>query len=101
MKFDINGEWYSFYCPACARRHHINNTWNIYGVDKPTVHPSVLSLYRHPKGYTNDNPAPLGYTGEYVEDICHLFIREGRLEYLGDCTHSMANEIVDMVDIGT
>lgn len=100
MKFDRNGKWLSFYCPACGRRHHIDDTWTVSGTDeRPTVNPSVLSLYRHPKGHDNSNPAPLGYDGEYVEDRCHLFIRDGVLEYLPDCTHGLPSARIEMVNL--
>lgn len=28
--------------------------------------------------------------------ICHSFITDGRIQFLGDCTHSMANKTVDL-----
>jgi hypothetical protein len=28
---------------------------------------------------------------------CHLFIRDGALQFLSDCTHKLAGQTVDMV----
>lgn len=57
-----------------------------------------MVTYRHPKGHTNENPAPLGYAGEYVVEVCHSFVTEGRIQFLGDCTHALANQTVDLPD---
>lgn len=46
--------------------------------EKPTVTPSIL-LTKH-NGYRN-----------------HLYIREGKIQYLSDCTHAMAGQTVDMM----
>lgn len=31
--------------------------------------------------------------------VCHSYIREGRWQFLGDCTHALANQTVDMVPL--
>ena len=91
----------NFYCPGCKRVHSVNfnpdHLWNFNGdIDKPTLSPSVLVSYRHPKGYSNDNPAPVGFNGEYVTDICHSFVTDGRMQFLGDCTHDLAGQTVEL-----
>lgn len=71
-----------FYCPACKTKHAINVSWNITGSDDcPTVNPSVLTTM-----------PPTDYR-------CHLFIRNGKIEYCGDCSHDMKGKTVDMEDI--
>ncbi len=52
-------------------------TWN-GDPEKPTVNPSILLT--KPDGYRN-----------------HLFIRDGKIQYLPDCTHELAGKNVDMV----
>jgi len=93
-----------FYCPGCKRMHdiyvdklhHVN--WNFNGdFDKPTFSPSIKVTYRHPKGYSNENPAPAEWSGEYEEDVCHSFVRDGKIQYLSDCTHDLAGQTVNMV----
>lgn len=55
------------------------NSWSWNGdFEKPTVSPSIL--------LTN------------VAARSHLFIRDGKLQYLSDCTHELAGKTVDMVD---
>ena len=90
-------------CPGCKRTHILyykNNviTWSWNGdVNKPSFMPSIKNTYKHPKGYTNDNPAPLNWVGEYVTEICHSFISEGKFHFCEDSTHELAGKIVDML----
>lgn len=63
-----------------------NWTWN-GNVDMPTVKPSVLT-----KGGT--------YEGEtYIEHVCHSWINDGKVQFLGDCTHELAGQTVDLLDV--
>lgn len=53
--------------------------WNWNGdFEKPTVSPSVLLT--------------IG------SDRSHLFIRDGKIQYLSDCSHELAGKTIDMVD---
>lgn len=39
-------------------------------------------------------------SGEIVQNkvakVCHSFVREGRIQFLGDCTHRLAGHTVDL-----
>jgi hypothetical protein len=102
----IEGGQVGFWCQGCNHVHVIPissgvNDWQFNGdYDKPTFNPSVLVRYRHPKGHTNENPAPLGYEGEYVEDICHSFVRDGQIQFLADCKHALAGQTVALKPFG-
>lgn len=76
--------WYGFFCPGCECGHHFTNGWTFNGdMEKPTVSPSLL---------TNANlDCP-------TEPRCHLFIKDGRIEFLSDCTHALAGQTVEMSD---
>lgn len=108
QKIENTAGQYLFYCPGCGSHHGIwtanegykHPIWAFNGdVDKPTVSPSILVTYRHPEGHTNENPAPIGYSGPYVNDICHSFIKDGNIQYLNDCTHSLAGQTVELPEI--
>lgn len=91
---------FAFFCPGCEDVHHVTTdpfgwTWN-GDCEKPTIQPSVKVTYRHPKGYTNENPAPVGYDGPYVEDVCHSFVTDGRIRFLTDSTHALAGQTVNL-----
>lgn len=86
-----------FYCPGCCCNHIVwygegkQPRWSWNGdVINPTFSPSIL--VRHvPGSVIPGGPA----FGEMV--TCHSFIKEGFIQYLGDCTHAMANKTVPMV----
>jgi hypothetical protein len=83
-----------FDCPACGCAHsvYVNPdvspengatwTWN-FSLESPTFSPSLLVRYAF-----SDPAKPM--------KVCHSFIRAGWIEYLADCTHSMAGSIVEM-----
>ena len=80
--------WISYECPGCKHRHSVpSKRWNWNGdVDKPTLSPSV-------KHYIPQS--------EYGPEktVCHYFIREGRIEFCGDCEHNLKNQIVELPEI--
>jgi hypothetical protein len=101
----VEGGGIAFWCPGCGETHVIsvdgsrgNWGWD-RNVEAPTFSPSIKVTYRHPKGHSNENPAPEGYAGEYVEDVCHSFIRAGRIKFLSDCTHGLRGRTVDLPDL--
>ena len=82
---------YYFHCPGCEHGHIVwtevaasnGAKWTFNeDVDSPTFRASLLN--KHPfKG---------------VEQICHLFVTDGKIEYLNDCTHKLAGQTVEMED---
>jgi hypothetical protein len=82
---------YSFHCPGCGYDHSVRTSgheprWELTGLeeDTPTVSPSILVNANIP-GATR----------------CYSFVRSGKVEYLSDCTHSLAGKTVDMLDYET
>ena len=76
-----NFDSYHFWCPGCDMVHGFNvPSWKFDGdMKKPTVSPSLLTHGKEPK------------------KRCHLFIRDGKLQFLTDCFHDLKGKIVDMV----
>jgi hypothetical protein len=35
----------------------------------------------------------------YTQRVCHLFLTDGRIHFLSDCTHKLANQVVDLPDL--
>ncbi|MCE5230281.1 hypothetical protein LLG95_11890 [bacterium] len=91
-----NKPWgYMIRCPGCKTVHFIatdrpNNCgaqWQFNGdMEKPTFNPSLL--VRIPK-----STGEAGWAG-----VCHSFIREGNIQFLGDCTHELAGKTVPIPD---
>jgi len=76
--------------------HVVSSGWQFNGdYDKPTFSPSVLVTYEHwvpPATPENLNPGPQ----TKVKDICHSFVRDGQIQFLSDCTHSLAGQTVPL-----
>jgi hypothetical protein len=97
-----------FWCPGCDCAHRIQHgagtgprwTWN-GNVNKPSFFPSVLVTYDHwvPAADTLELRAKIN-KGEVIQtqvhDICHSFVTDGRIQFLGDCTHSLAGQTVEL-----
>lgn len=80
-----------FYCPACQEAHWVSvgpkSFWNIRwqfngDCERPTINPSLLVTHKMPDG----------------ENRCHSFVRDGKIQYLSDCTHAMAGKTVEIPD---
>lgn len=84
---------WTFDCPGCTGIHEVTTAWAFNGdLERPTFSPSLLcsANFREP---TDPPGTPLR---RYV---CHSFVRDGRIEFLGDCTHALAGQTVDLADI--
>jgi len=92
------GNRYYLFCPGCHAQLKVDHpdnpkAWenaalhcfstNVHGfngdMDRPTLTPSLLC-----KGQAS---------------VCHSFVRDGRIEFLSDCTHPLANQTVDLSDV--
>lgn len=84
-----------FECPGCDMLHVVYvasgaganlPVWGWNGsMEHPTFTPSVLVRY------------PWGEERE--ERVCHSFVTDGRIQFLGDCTHKLAGQTVDLPEV--
>ncbi|KWV42145.1 ammonia monooxygenase [Rhizobium altiplani] len=96
-----------FWCPGCDGAHRVQvgegpgPRWGYNSnPEAPTFSPSVL-VTGHQLVMENGR-----WTGEWVRDaagkpvlsICHSFVVDGRIQFLGDCTHALAGQTVDLPD---
>lgn len=79
---------YWFWCPGCEQAHRYavgtgeGPRWTFNGdMDKPTFTPS------------------LGLNMSRPESRCHLFVTDGRIQFLPDSYHKLAGQTVDMVPV--
>lgn len=100
---------YFFHCPGCKHGHRYTTawspkkkadyeakhcgpnekapTWTFNGnLQSPSFQPSLLYRYTKTK---NDE----------VQKVCHLYVTNGQMQFLSDCTHEFAGKTVDMGDI--
>lgn len=89
----------AFWCPGCKMAHQVriagdSPVWGWDGnVDAPTFTPSVLVTIPWSRSVEpGDDPA------EWRDQICHSFVRAGKIEFLGDCTHELKGQTVPLPD---
>lgn len=75
---------YLYNCPGCGYEHAFglkneggHHQFNM-NLEKPTVSPSLM----HAHGKT-----------------CHSFIKDGKIQFLGDCWHKLAGKTVELPEI--
>lgn len=80
-----------FHCPGCGWPHAVNVAvneefprrpiWDWNGSDElPTFSPSIK------------------VTGGELQGICHSFVKDGMIQFLSDCKHSLAGQTVPIPD---
>jgi len=73
-------------CPGCDDIHVLDTRWSFSGdLERPTFHPSLL-VYADPESIPSRHR-------------CHSFIRDGRIQFLSDCEHSLAGKTVDLPEL--
>ena len=78
-----------FWCPGCQEAHaiqvggeHPGPKWHWNGsLTLPTFAPSILTWHG-----PQDQPTKR----------CHSYVRDGLIIFLSDCTHSLANQTVEL-----
>lgn len=76
---------HGWFCPACGCGHGVNldpgreaPLWTLTGtLEKPTIRASILVR---------------------SDKHCHVYITDGMIQYLSDCSHAMAGQTVPMED---
>ena len=78
-----------FKCPGCDDYHVLNVSgqgqpcWTFNGDhERPTFSPSILARYDWLEG---EKP-----------EVCHSFVKDGKIELLSDCTHKFAGQTLDI-----
>lgn len=112
-KVSLIGNTASFKCPGCKLFHSLNvsgpaSTWGFNGdLEKPTFTPSIAAKTGHYSSHHKQGDSCwCNYNAEHTEDytegfecsICHSFVTDGRIQFLSDCTHSLAGQTVDLPD---
>lgn len=97
---DRPGSVIHFWCPGCNDAHSVTvdapESWTWNGDEAaPTFDPSVkVTGVQWPRGigfYKETHDVEPGRP-----TICHSWVRDGRIEFLGDCTHVLVGQTVDL-----
>lgn len=84
---DGQPEKLGFICPGCGGDWHFVslNRWSFSGsLESPTLSPSVVTTVE---------------SAAKPNTRCHLFITDGKIRYLSDCTHSLAGQAIELPEI--
>lgn len=102
--------WFVINCPACGEHVIAVDTpfpsngaaWQFNrDMEKPTFSPSLLvktGKYVDPSIVNGKDEQALKFIEE-TSYICHSFIRDGKIEFLSDCTHKLAGQTVELLDV--
>jgi len=112
----LEGGGVMFRCPGCGEPHMVtvgDGTgprwgWNGSG-DAPTFTPSILvrgvringgdaEIERILDSYKLPEEREAMLADKRISTVCHSFVTDGRIQYLGDCTHALAGQTVDLPD---
>jgi hypothetical protein len=103
-----------FWCPGCDGAHQVrvqtadspHPCWSWDGdAERPTFSPSILvrGVEMTDKGRADyeawaaegfKQPSPASF--ESRPSVCHSFVTDGQIAFLGDCTHKLAGQIVPL-----
>lgn len=94
------------FCKGCNEKHVVRvqepHAWKFNGdLEKPTITPSLLIRTGHfMTSYKKGDPCWCKVENSGFDcKVCHSFITDGKIQYLGDCTHDLAGQTVDLPDI--
>lgn len=85
---------YMFECPGCGLWHSFRTRypvgsgpqWTFNGdLVRPTFKPSLRVRWTY-----GDNREPM---------VCHSFVTDGQIRFLGDCTHELAGKTVPLPEV--
>lgn len=108
----LEGGVVAFWCPGCDEAHAIRvdgpNAWQWdRNADRPTFSPSVLVTSGHYSPGHDGKSCWCTYNaahpGEeqpgakrFICGRCHSFVRDGQIQFLSDCTHTLAGQTVSL-----
>lgn len=96
-----------FWCPGCGCCHGVwtaefphpisTAKWQFDGdFVRPTISPSIL--VRRQRDLTDDEVSRImgGEKLDIPTTVCHSYVRDGKIQFLADCTHSLAGKTVPL-----
>jgi len=109
-KISKTTEGWSFRCPGCNDVHSLSSSiWSFNGnFDAPTFRASVLITSGHfvqgqegKRCWCTYNAEHPGQPAPFECRRCHSFVTDGKIQFLGDCTHALVGQTVDLPDWAT
>lgn len=106
-------EFVKIFCPGCNGEHHLQikhietdprrPVWGFNNdLNSPTFTPSLLVRTGvHVEGDNYKERLPEADHEWYLKEskICHSFITNGNIQFLGDSTHALAGQTVELPEL--
>lgn len=91
-----------FWCQACQTHHYIQvegaPKWDWNGdMVKPTVSPSIRVRGVVPLSDAEISLVMVGVSVETKEFQCHLWVKDGVIQYCNDCIHPLSGQNIPMI----
>jgi hypothetical protein len=107
LRLNEDPQHVGFWCPGCKTLHIFDERWKMdpkSTFEKPTFAPSlVTSKGHHVAGAPKRPDGKCGRCEDAKErgkpticGRCHLWVRNGEIEFLADCTHELRGTKVAM-----
>lgn len=98
----VEGMHFAFWCPGCEELHVVGTNWSFDGnLERPTISPSLLVRGGHFVTESFTGTCWCTYNAEHPDapspfkcEQCHTFIKNGEIQFLGDCSHALAGQTV-------
>lgn len=92
-----------FMCPGCKEMHQVQigdgagPRWGFNGdYDRPTFTPSIKVTGKRRLTEDEYQRVMAGEKIDVPDMCCHSFVMDGQIQFLGDCTHELANQTVSL-----
>lgn len=114
-KSESSGDTLMFWCPGCDEAHGVrvdgSRGWTWDGsLEAPTISPSILVRSGHYSPYGASAKSGqcwcnyeerVGAKPPFKCEQCHFFVKNGRIQFLSDCTHKLAGQTVELPEWGS
>lgn len=99
--------YFMFKCPGCGDMHSFGPSWKFNGnLERPTFTPSLLVRSGHYCDFGKEHGCWCTHNAEKIAKgaepstfkcyRCHSFVTDGKIQFLGDCTHDLAGKTVEL-----
>lgn len=94
-----------FFCPGCQENHVVGTGWGFNGNhNRPTFTPSIKVTGTRLTVSGKEAMALIAQGVKklpHVDTVCHSFVIDGKIQFLGDCTHELAGQTVELPEMET
>jgi len=94
-----------WWCPGCEVTHEVpvnqQGGWEWNGsLERPTLTPSVkVESHRQLINTELQEPALTNENNIRMTPLCHIYMHDGHIQFLSDCTHHLGGQTVPMAPL--